>query len=151
MALADRTTGTIAVLACRSDRFPSTIDSSGSVKGRPVVSRTYSSLNADMLSDEPEGNAIRRCAGSCGDRNINHGNDPRVASLRLMSVWPCHDTVTCLKYVRSIPPGDHRHAERVLQSGGKTETGGFVVGTASGAVKTVRFDTIFSSGHSSLP
>lgn len=140
VAVADRTTKTVAVLACTPRRLPAASTRNGS------ANRNVSDVEeeeADIVLPHRGGgddDIDRSSRGAAADGAARKGScDSNVRSLRLLSVWPCQDKVTSL-VAASGSVADNRAPP--MHTGGLDENDGrlFVLGTGCGEVFTVGVD-----------
>ncbi|CAM9384098.1 unnamed protein product [Ectocarpus sp. 6 AP-2014] len=140
VAVADRTTKTVAVLACTHRRLPAASTRDGNAN-----------RNVSDIEEEEADIVMPHCGG--GDDDIDRSNrgaavdgaarkgscDSNVRLLRLLSVWPCQDKVTSL-VAASGSVADNRAPP--MYTGGLDENDGrlFLLGTGCGEVLTVGID-----------
>lgn len=140
VAVADRTTKTVAVLACTPRRFTAASTCNGG------ATRNVSDVEeeeADIVMPHRGGgddDIDRSSGGAAVDGAVRNGScDSNVRPLRLLSVWPCQDKVASL-VAASGSVVDNRAPP--MYAGGLDENDGglFLLGTGCGEVLTVGID-----------
>ncbi|CAM9475795.1 unnamed protein product [Ectocarpus sp. 4 AP-2014] len=139
VAVADRTTKTVAVLACTHRRLPAASSRNGS------ANRNVSDIaeeEADVVMPHRGGgndDIDQTSRGAAADGAAIKGSCDNVRSLRLLSVWPCQDKVTSL-VAASGSVADNRAPP--MYTGELDENDGrlFLLGTGCGEVLTVGID-----------
>lgn len=127
LAVADLTTGTIAVLACPRLAFPfpgmdivgstetpltnsstnggSTCGGGGIDSGEGANGMTRSRSRSGSVSSSDRGNSSEGCTSDPRTTDVG-SHDRDVAPLGLVSVWPCHAKVMTLTSQSDFPPDD---------------------------------------------
>lgn len=138
VAVADRATETVAVLSCPTLKL---------TRGDPHKEK-YQAERCSGFHDDGYASFLGYSNASrpsnlgvgTGDSFVDRGRSPCcTASLHLISIWPCAETVTCLRDASSAPLSeDLSQVETSLTYGEVGDMGAaFLAGTASGTFKTV--------------
>ncbi|CAM9404952.1 unnamed protein product [Ectocarpus fasciculatus] len=141
VAVGDRTTNTVAILACTSRRLPAA--STRNDGANRNVSDIEEEGEADVVMPHRGGgddDIDRSTRGAAADEGARKGScNSDVRPLRLLSVWPCQDKITSL-VAASGSVVDNRappmYTEGLDENGGRL----FLLGTGCGEVLTIGVD-----------
>lgn len=134
VAVADRATETVAVLSCPTLKLTH--------EEKPQAKRCggFHDESCTGFSGCSSASRSGNLVVDPGDIFVDRGRSPCCAtSLRLISIWPCAETVTCLRDASSAPLSeDLPQVENTSTYGEVGDMGAaFLAGTASGMFKSV--------------